>query len=237
MEFDPEGEPPVVDLPGGLCHVRPMSARCCGHDHQSPPASVPDGLYRRVLWIAFGVNAGMFLVEIAAGLAAGSVSLQADAIDFLGDAGNYLVSLAVLGLALRWRAGAALLKGATMGGFSLWVVANAVLHAVDGTLPGADVMGAVGLLALAANVGVAIMLYRHRGGDANRRSVWICSRNDALVNVAVLLAALGVFGTGAGWPDIVVALVIAGLAGSGAFQVVRQALGELRAGGGLAAAE
>jgi Co/Zn/Cd efflux system component len=147
------------------------------------------------------------------------------------------VSLAVLGLALRWRAGAALLKGATMGAFSLWVVANSLFHAVHGTLPGAEVMGVVGTLALAANLGVATMLYRHRGGDANRRSVWICSRNDALVNVAVLLAAVGVFGTGAGWPDIVVALVVAGLAGSGAFQVVRQALGELRSVGSLAAAE
>jgi Co/Zn/Cd efflux system component len=175
-----------------------MSAHCCSHDHHEPPGPVIDDVYRRVLWVALAVNAGMFVVEIAAGLAAGSVSLQADAIDFLGDAGNYVVSLAVLGLALRWRARAALLKGATMGLFGLWVIGNAAFQAVRGTLPGAEVMGAVGLLALAANVGVAVMLFRHRGGDANRRSVWLCSRNDAIANIAVLLAALGVFGTGTG---------------------------------------
>ena len=214
-----------------------MSAHCCGHDHQGSPGPVRDDGYRRVLWIALAVNAGMFLVEIAAGLAAGSVSLQADAIDFLGDAGNYLVSLAVLGLALRWRAGAALLKGATMGAFSLWIVANAVLHAVDGALPCAGTMGVVGALALAVNVGVAAMLYRHRGGDANRRSVWICSRNDALANIAVLLAALGVFGTGNGWPDIAVAVLIAGLGLSGAWRIIGEALRELRSPAAVAAAE
>jgi len=213
-----------------------MSAHCCG-PHPSSPPSVGDDGYRRILWIALAVNAGMFLIEIAAGLLAGSVSLQADAIDFLGDAGNYVISLAVLGMALRWRARAALLKGATMGAFGLWVVGSAAAHLIRGTLPEAELMGAIGVLALAANLGVALLLYRHRNGDANRQSVWICSRNDAIANVAVLLAALGVFGTGSGWPDIAVAVLIAGLGLSGAWRIIGEALRELRSPAGVVAAE
>jgi Co/Zn/Cd efflux system component len=212
-----------------------MSAHCCGHHPVSPPPSVGDDGYRRVLWIALAVNAVMFLLEIAAGLLAGSVSLQADAIDFLGDAGNYVISLAVLGMALRWRARAALLKGATMGAFGLWVVGSAAAHLIRGTLPEAELMGVVGMLALAANLGVALLLYRHRSGDANRQSVWICSRNDAIANVAVLLAALGVFGTGNGWPDIAVAVIMAGLGLSGAWRIIGEALRELRSPAAVAA--
>ena len=214
-----------------------MGASCCQHDHGAASgapeagASVAgDRTWRRILWIALAVNAGMFLAELVAGLAAGSASLQADALDFLGDAANYAVSLSVASLALAWRARAALVKGATMGLFGLWVLGNAAHHAAFGTLPEAEVMGAVGIVALLANAGVALILFRFRGGDANRRSVWICSRNDAVGNVAVLLAAAGVLGTGTGWPDLVVALVMAGLALSGAWQILRQASGELRHG-------
>ena len=170
----------------------------------------------------------MFLVEIGAGLAAGSASLQADALDFLGDAANYAISLMVVGMALRYRATAALAKGATMGLFGLWVIGAVVWHAVHGTLPSAFTMGAVGFAALAANAASFGLLWAYRGGDANMRSAWICTRNDVLGNLAVLLAALGVFGTGTGWPDIIVAAIMAALALQGATIVVRQSLAELR---------
>lgn len=184
--------------------------------------------YRRVLWSVLAINAVMFLVEVGAGLAAGSASLQADALDFLGDAANYAISLVVVGMALRYRAAAALAKGATMGVFGLWVVGTVVWHAVHGTLPSAVTMGAVGFAALAANAASFGLLWTYRSGDANMRSAWICTRNDVLGNLAVLLAALGVFGTGTGWPDIVVATIMAALALQGATTVVQQSLKELR---------
>jgi Co/Zn/Cd efflux system component len=184
--------------------------------------------YRRVLWIVLTINAAMFVLEIGAGLMAGSTSLQADALDFLGDAANYAISLAVVGSALRYRANAALFKGASMGLLGAWVLATVVWHAWHGTLPNAAAMGAIGVTALIANAGSFALLWSHRSGDANMRSAWICTRNDVLGNLAVLLAALGVFGTGAGWPDIVVAAIMAALALQGAFVVVRQSIGELR---------
>jgi len=174
------------------------------------------------------INAGMFLVEIVAGLAAGSTSLQADALDFLADAGNYGISLFVVGMALRYRAMAALAKGATMGLFGLWVIGITAWHVVNGTLPHAATMGAVGFAALLANAAVLGLLWAYRAGDANMRSVWLCSRNDVIGNGAVLLAALGVFGTGTGWPDVIVAAVMAVLALQGAWVSIRLALGELR---------
>lgn len=206
-----------------------MSARCCGHEHLSgAPDPARDARYRRVLWVVLVLNAAMFLVEIAAGLAAGSVSLQADALDFLGDAGNYGISLLVVGAALHLRARAALVKGATMGLFGLWVIGATAWHAVQGTLPDAVTMGTVGFAALLVNAAVFAMLWTYRSGDSNMRSVWICSRNDVIGNCAVLLAALGVFGTRSGWPDIVVAAVMGLLALQGAWLVIRQAAGELR---------
>lgn len=202
-----------------------MSASCCSQ-HPDPQQGNP--AYKRVLWIVLAINAVMFLVEIAAGVAAGSASLQADALDFLGDAGNYVISLAVVGMALRYRAMAALAKGATMGAFGLWVIGTVVWHAIAGTVPEPVTMGVVGVAALAANAACAGLLYAYRDGDANMQSVWICSRNDVLGNLAVLLAALGVFGTGTGWPDLIVAVVMAALALQGARIVVRQAQNELR---------
>jgi Co/Zn/Cd efflux system component len=169
----------------------------------------------------------MFVVEIGAGVAAGSASLQADALDFLGDAANYAISLFVVGMALRYRAMAALAKGATMGIFGLWVLGITGWHAWHGTLPQALTMGMIGFAALAANAVSFGLLWVHRKGDANMRSAWICTRNDVLGNLAVLLAALGVFGTGTGWPDVIVAAIMAGLALQGAVVVVRQALNEL----------
>lgn len=153
--------------------------------------------------------------------------IPAPAYNFLSDAANYGISLSVIALALGWRARAALVKGYSVGVLGLWVAGNTIWHAVNGTLPEANVMGAVGLAALISNGGVALLLYRYRAGDSNMRSVWICSRNDALGNVAVMLAALGVFGTGTGWPDIIVAAAMAGLSLWGASQIIRQAVGEL----------
>ncbi len=193
------------------------------------------GRYRVVLWVVLAINVAMFLVEIVAGLAVGSAALQADALDFFADAANYGISLFVLGLGIRWRAGAALVKGASMGLFGLWVIGNVVWHAYHGTVPGWATMGVVGAAALAANAACLTLLYAWRNGDANMRSVWICSRNDVLANGAVLAAALGVFGPGTGWPDITVAAVMAVLALQGAVTVIRQALAELRVSGTEAA--
>jgi Co/Zn/Cd efflux system component len=204
-------------------------ANCCC---TPPPLNFdPHGgnsAYRHILWIVLAINGAMFLVEIGAGLAAGSVSLQADALDFLGDAANYAISLMVVGLALRYRATAALAKSATMGAFGIWVIAMVVWHAIHGTLPSAVTMGVVGFAALAANGASFTLLWTYRKGDANMRSAWICTRNDVLGNLAVLLAALGVFGTGTGWPDIIVAAIMAALALQGATVVIRQSLAELR---------
>jgi Co/Zn/Cd efflux system component len=181
------------------------------------------------------INATMFLVEIGAGMAAGSASLQADALDFLGDAANYAISLLVVGMALRYRATAAMVKGLTMGAFGLWIIATVIWHALHGTLPSAIAMGAVGITALVANGASFALLWTHRQGDANMRSAWICTRNDVLGNLAVLVAALGVFGTGTGWPDLAVAAIMATLALQGSMVVVRQALAELRHGRTVAA--
>lgn len=198
------------------------------HSHASPEA-VRDPRYRRILWAALIINAAMFAVELGAGFRSNSVSLLADAIDFLGDAANYGVSLAVLSMALTWRAKAALLKGTSMLGFGAFVLARAVWVAKTGSVPEAATMGSIGLLALIANVTVALMLYTYRTGDANMRSVWLCSRNDALGNIAVMLAALGVLGTGTAWPDLAVAAVMASLAIWGGASVIRQARQELAA--------
>jgi Co/Zn/Cd efflux system component len=205
-----------------------MSANCCAHGHHDTPDDRQAEGFRRVLWAALCINATLFLIEIAAGLAAGSASLQADALDFLGDTGNYAISLFVIGKALRYRSLAALAKGGTMGVLGLWVIATAFWHALHGTLPGAETMGAVGFVALAANAACFGLLWAYRKGDSNMRSVWLCSRNDVLGNLAVLLAALGVFGTGSGWPDVIVAAIMAGLALQGSILVIRQAMSELR---------
>lgn len=202
---------------------------CCEHDHcAAPQHRQDDTAYRRVLLAVLALNGGMFIVEVAAGLAAGSASLQADALDFLGDAANYGISLFVFGMALRYRAMAAVAKGASMGLFGLWVIGTILWHALRGTVPEPLTMGVIGFVALAVNVAAIGLLYAFRGGDANMRSAWICTRNDVLGNLAVLLAAAGVLGTGTGWPDLVVAAIMATLALQGAWTVLHQAFGELR---------
>lgn len=200
---------------------------CCNHCHTPEPKQANRGL-RGVLWTVLAINAVMFAAEVGAGLASGSASLQADALDFLGDVANYGISLAVVGMAIRYRASVALLKGATMALFGLWVIVITFWHIVHGTVPAAETMGIVGLAALVANAASFGLLWAYRDGDANMRSAWICTRNDVLGNLAVLLAALGVFGTGTGWPDVIVAAIMAALAIQGAVIVVRQAWAELQ---------
>ncbi len=215
-----------------------MSANC-KHDapqiaQSSTQAATPPldiARYRKILWIAVLANAAMFVVETLAGYRSGSASLLADAIDFAGDAANYAVSLAVLGAAVAWRSRAAQLKAVCMMGFGVFVMGRAAWGLWAGGTPDAATMGAIGALALAVNLAVAWMLYAFREGDANMRSVWLCTRNDAISNIAVIAAAVGVFGTHSAWPDLAVAAIMASLAISGGWAVMRQARGELAADG------
>jgi Co/Zn/Cd efflux system component len=215
--------PPPLKLPAtGPKAACSKGDECCG--------SVVDrsaSHYKRVLWAVLAINAAMFAVEIGAGRMSGSASLQADALDFLGDAMNYGVSLIFVGTSLRARASAALLKSASMSVLGLWVLSATGWHAWHQTLPRALTMGAVGTTALLANAVSFALLWSHRSGDANMHSAWICTRNDVLGNCAVLLAAAGVFGTSAGWPDLVVATIMAALGLQGSYVVIRRALGEL----------
>lgn len=194
----------------------------CGCDSGCSTTAVSPR-FRKALWVALVINAAMFVVELGAGIHSGSVSLLADAIDFAGDAANYGITLAVLSMGLMWRSRAALVKGFTMAGYGVFVVGKTAFNLASGMVPEPFTMGVVAALALMANGGVAAMLYAYRDGDANMRSVWICSRNDAIGNVAVMLAALGVFGTSSNWPDLAVAAVMAFLALSGGISVIRQA--------------
>jgi Co/Zn/Cd efflux system component len=203
---------------------------CCGaSDCSAASGTEPriDRVYRRVLWVALAINVAMFAIEVVAGAAASSVSLWADSADFAMDAANYGISLAVLGMVPRRRARAALIKGVSLGAIGLWVAGSTLANAFSETVPEAGVMGAVGFAALLANLACAAMLYVHRAGDANRRSVWLCSRNDAICNVAVMLAASGVWASGTGWPDVAVAAIMATLSLSAALHIVRQARREL----------
>jgi Co/Zn/Cd efflux system component len=201
-----------------------MSVKCCQAEPDPQRGSLR---YRRILWIVLATNGAMFLAELMIGLAAGSVSLQADALDFFGDAANYGISLFVAGMAIRHRARAALLKGISMGCLGIWILGAATLHAIEGTVPQARTMGIVGFVALVANALSFALLWSYRRGDSNMQSVWVCSRNDVLGNCAVLLAALGVFGTSRGWPDALVALTMGSLAIQGALAVTKTASREL----------
>lgn len=200
---------------------------CCSGGCSPPPAA--HGRYRKVLWAALLINAVMFGVELAGSVRAGSVALLADSADFLGDAGNYAVSLFVLGMGATWRARAAYGKGLVMGAFGIAVLLRALWIGLGGQVPAAVTMGAISIVAFAANALVALLLYAFRHGDANMRSVWLCTRNDMIGNLAVLLAAAGVFGTGAAWPDIVVAGVMGVLGLAAAREIVGRARDELAA--------
>jgi cation diffusion facilitator family transporter len=204
-----------------------MSASCCGHSAHFEGLSAD---YRRRLWLVIAINAAMFGVEMGAGALAGSQALQADALDFFADAATYGISLAVIGASLRTRAVAALAKGVSLTLMGLCVFGATAYHVLVLGVPRAEVMGVVGLLALAANLASVLLLVRYKDGDANVRSVWLCSRNDAIGNVAVMVAALGVWGTATKWPDLIVAAIMAGLFLTSSARILKQALAELRSG-------
>lgn len=199
----------------------------CNHDAELP-ADRPE--IRRILLIVIAINAVMFVVEVAASVQSGSLALLSDSLDFAGDAATYGISLAVLSASLRTRSWAAILKAASMALFGIWILAAAVRAAIMGDVPDATTMSAIGGLALAANLISVLFLLRFRSGDANLRSVWLCSRNDAINNVAVILAGAGVFASASRWPDLVVASIMALLAFWSAVSVLRQARHELRHG-------
>ena len=204
-----------------------------GHHHHHDEA-VFEGMsddYRRRLMAVIVINAAMFVVEMAAGYLARSQALQADALDFFGDSLTYGLSLAVIGMPLATRANVALLKGASLLAMGLWVLGSTAWKVLYTGVPEAEIMGLIGFLALAANVASVILLIAYKDGDANVRSVWLCSRNDAIGNVAVMIAALGVWGTATGWPDLIVAAIMASLFLSSAWQIITQALEEKRAAG------
>lgn len=184
--------------------------------------------YKMRLWAVISLNATMFAVEMGGGVMSGSQALQADALDFLADTFTYGMSLAVIGLALRVRATAALVKSLTLALTGLWVFGSTAWHALTLSTPRAEVMGLIGFLALATNVTSVLILLKYKDGDANVRSVWLCSRNDAIGNLAVMLAAAGVWGTATGWPDVLVAAVLATLFLNSATKILRQALSEWR---------
>lgn len=205
-----------------------VTATACGC-HGNPQFDGLDGRYKRILWIVIAINAAMFLLEMTAGALARSQALQADALDFLADTVTYGLSLAVIGASLRRRASAALLKGASLTFMALWVLGSTVYHSLVLALPSAEVMGGIAFLALAANAASVLLLLRYKDGDANIRSVWLCSRNDAIGNVVVMLAALGVWGSHTAWPDLAVAALMATLFLTSSVQILRQAWQEYHA--------
>lgn len=199
---------------------------CCSHDAKFDGASKR---YRRALWAVIVINGVMFQVEMTAGIAADSQALLADALDFFGDTLTYGLSLFVIGHSLNWRARAALFKGLSLAAMGLWVLGSTVYQVLILETPVAVIMSGIGMLALAANMASVLILYRFRDGDANVRSVWLCSRNDAIGNLAVIGAAGAVWFTASAWPDLLVAGIMASLFLRSAYLIIRQALQELRA--------
>jgi Co/Zn/Cd efflux system component len=227
-------EPPALVLPLRKRGEPSVS----GHSTNTPSVScccdgVPvfDGMnprYKRILWTVIGINGAMFLTEMIAGQLAGSQALKADALDFLADTVTYGLSLAVIGASLRRRASAALFKGASLSAMALWVFGSTVYQTLVLGLPKAEVMGVIAVMALAANLSSVLFLLPYKDGDANVRSVWLCSRNDAIGNVVVMIAALGVWGTATAWPDLAVAAVMAGIFLTSSVQILKQAWAEYR---------
>ncbi len=202
---------------------------CCGDDDEDFTGATAD--YRRRLLIVIGLNTTMFLAEMVAGQLSGSKALQADALDFASDAATYSLTLAVIGSAARTRALAALVKGASLFAMAVWILLSTLYHVVVHSVPQAEVMGLVGLCALIVNVTSVALLMRYRDGDANVRSVWLCSRNDAIGNIAVMAAALGVWASHTAWPDLAVAAVMAGLFLNSSLQIIARSRRELRRAG------
>jgi Co/Zn/Cd efflux system component len=223
-------EPPPLRLSGPEtaepAECRGLGASCCA-------AGVPvfDGMdqrYRRVLWTVIAINGAMFLTETIAGHMARSQALQADALDFLADTVTYGLSLAVIGASIKTRATAALFKGASLSLMAAWVLGATIYYTFVLGVPRAELMGGIGVLALAANLGSVLLLMRYKDGDANVRSVWLCSRNDAIGNVGVMFAAVAVWGTSTAWPDLGVAALMAGIFLTSSVQILSQAWAEYR---------
>lgn len=229
QKADPSCTPASLVLPENANAVpHKTEASCC-----SGGVPVFDGMdpkYKRVLWVVIGINGSMFLTEMIAGQLAGSQALKADALDFLGDTITYGLSLAVIGASLQTRATAALFKGVSLSLMGLWVFGSTLYHTLVLGLPSAEVMGLVGFMALAANLTSVGLLAPYKDGDANVRSVWLCSRNDAIGNTAVMIAAVGVWGSATAWPDLIVAALMAGLFLASSAQILKQAWGEYREG-------
>jgi len=202
-----------------------MSAGCgCGN-------TTFEGLsddYKRLLWLVIAINGFMFFVEMTAGRMAGSLALQADALDFFGDAVTYGISLAVIGASMKIRTTAAMAKGISLLLMGFWVFGSTVYQVFVVGVPSAHIMGVIGFMALLANLASVALLVKYKDGDANVRSVWLCSRNDAIGNVIVMFAALGVWGTASAWPDLAVAGIMGGLFLWSAVQIMRQAMAEFR---------
>ena len=183
--------------------------------------------YKRILWIIVAINGLMFCIEIIAGFIADSTALKADALDFLGDTATYAITLLVIGKSLELRAKAALLKGLSLGAMALFVLGFTLYRVIIVGQPEPITMGAIGLLAFAANMVSVLLLMKYREGDSNIKSVWLCSRNDAIGNLAVIAAGVGVFATQTIWPDIIVAFIIAGLFMHSSIRITLQAKKEL----------
>ncbi|PIE16584.1 MAG: cation transporter [Rhodobacterales bacterium] len=213
------------------CHTHETSCGCSGN----PVFDGVDPRYKRVLWLVIAINAAMFLVEMTAGRLAGSQALQADALDFMADALTYGLSLAVIGMSLKRRSMAAMLKGTSLAAMGLWVFGSTIYQVFILGLPRAEIMGGVGFLALAANVASVLLLMRYKDGDSNVRSVWLCSRNDAIGNIAVMFASVAVWWTTSAWPDLIVAFVMAGLFLRSSQLILRQSWQEFTSGRDLGA--
>jgi Co/Zn/Cd efflux system component len=198
----------------------------CNHDIGAEQLKIVS--FERALWAVLMINIVMFFAEFSSAFVAGSVALQADALDFLGDAATYAITLMVLGSSIRVRAGAAMLKGVSMGMLGIWVFVRTAFNVMEGSVPLHEVMWTMGIIAFVANVVSALILYRYRGGDSNMRSVWLCSRNDAIGNLAIIVAASGVFVLSSGWPDFIVAVIMAVLALTASYQIIRQAYSEMK---------
>jgi Co/Zn/Cd efflux system component len=227
-------EPPALVLPPRAAKAVPADTCGTGSD-TCCPKGVPvfDGVdprYKLILWTVIGINGAMFLGEMVAGQLAGSQALEADALDFLADTVTYGLSLTVIGASLRTRATAALAKGVSLSLMALWVFGSTIYQTFILGLPKAEVMGMVGVLALAANLASVFLLRPYKDGDANVRSVWLCSRNDAIGNIIVMGAALAVWGTATAWPDLLVAAIMAGIFLTSSVQILRQAWSEYREG-------
>ena len=204
-----------------------MGEKCCGQTKTFDGMS--SDYKQRLIWVTI-INLVMFGVEMTGGQLSGSQALKADALDFLQDGVTYAISFWVIGKAQRVRATAALFKGLTLFAMGMWVAGSTIYQFFFVGVPQAEVMGLIGFLALAANVASVLILMAYKDGDANVRSVWLCSRNDAIGNVGVMIAALGVWGLASGWPDLIVAIIMAGLFLSSAWQVLKQSIQELRTG-------